>query len=237
MPPSADPATLLRRRPDIRVAERQLAANTALVGVAVGDLFPKVTFNGDFTYVAGQAGNLGDSSSRSYLIGPGISWAAFDIGRVRAQIAGARARTDIALATYEQSVLRALEDTENALVTHARGPWTALRTSLMRRRPAPRRRDSRGHAMEGGMVDFLEVLDAERTQLEAEDRLAQSRTGHGDVLDRSLQSTGWWLGAGAHCRATLGPKTASNEASMNANLATLATLARPGTGNQSVGVC
>jgi multidrug efflux system outer membrane protein len=170
-----DPAGLLRRRPDIRVAERQLAASTALVGVAVGDLFPKVTFNGSFTYAATEPASLGSSASRGYVIGPGISWAAFDLGRVQARIAQSHARADVALAGYEQTVLRALEETENALVTHARTRESltdaadAARQSLTAARIARTR-------YEGGLVDFLEVLDAERTQLAAEDRLAQSRT-------------------------------------------------------------
>jgi len=170
-----DPAALLRRRPDIRVAERSLAASTARVGVAIGDLFPKVTFTGNFTYTATEPAYLGQSSTRGYVIGPGISWAAFDLGRVRAQIAGSRARADVALAGYEQIVLRALEETENALVTHARtrdsleDAQDAARESLTAARIARTR-------YEGGMVDFLEVLDAERTQLAAEDRLAQVRT-------------------------------------------------------------
>jgi multidrug efflux system outer membrane protein len=169
-----DPAALLRRRPDIRVAERSLAASTARVGVAIGDLFPKVTFTGNFTYAASEPGSLGQASSRGYVIAPGISWAAFDLGRVRAQIAGSRARADVALAGYEQTVLRALEETENALVTHARtrdslnDAQDAARESLTAARIARTR-------FEGGMVDFLEVLDAERTQLAAEDRLAQVR--------------------------------------------------------------
>lgn len=170
-----DPATLLRRRPDIRVAERQLAASAAEIGVAVGDLFPKVTFNGSFGYDAASLGGLGTANSRSYVIGPGISWAAFDLGRVHAQIAGARARTDTALAQYEQTVLRALEETENALVTHAR-----TRDELSHAADAAKASTTAAklaHARyEGGVVDFLEVLDAERTQLESEDRLARSRT-------------------------------------------------------------
>ncbi|HVW70430.1 MAG TPA: efflux transporter outer membrane subunit [Steroidobacteraceae bacterium] len=170
-----DPATLLRRRPDIRVAERQLAASTALVGVAIGDLFPKVTFNGNFTYAASSPGNLGTAPSRSYVIGPGISWAAFDLGRVQAQVAQARARDDVALATYEQTVLRALEETENALVTHARARDSLAHVADAAEASATAARLARTR-YEGGYVDFLEVLDAERTQLEAEDRLAQSRT-------------------------------------------------------------
>jgi outer membrane protein, multidrug efflux system len=170
-----DPAGLLRRRPDIRVAERQLAASTALVGVAVADYFPKVTFNGNFTYYAASPGNLGTSPSRSYLVGPGISWAAFDLGRVQAQVAQARARDDVALATYEQTVLRALEDTENALVTHARSRDSLEHVAEAAKASATAARLARTR-YEGGYVDFLEVLDAERTQLEDEDRLAQSRT-------------------------------------------------------------
>ena len=170
-----DPAGLLRRRPDIRVAERELAASTARIGVAVGDLFPKVTFNGSFTYAGTEPASLGSSQSRGYVIGPGISWAAFDLGRVQARIAQSHARADVALAGYEQTVLRALEETENALVTHARTRESlkdaadAARQSLTAAQIARTR-------YEGGLVDFLEVLDAERTQLAAEDRLAQSRT-------------------------------------------------------------
>jgi multidrug efflux system outer membrane protein len=171
----SDPATLLRRRPDIRVAERQLAASTALVGVAIADYFPKVTFNGNFTYAAVAPSNLGTSPSRSYVIGPGITWAAFDLGRVQAQVAQAHARNDVAFATYEKTVLGALEETENALVTHARARDSLTHVEAAAEASATAARLARTR-YEGGYVDFLEVLDAERTQLEAEDRLAQSRT-------------------------------------------------------------
>jgi outer membrane protein, multidrug efflux system len=156
-----DPASLLRRRPDIRGAERQLAASTALVGVAIGDYFPKVTFTGNFTYSAAQPSNLGSAPSRGYVIGPGISWAAFDLGRVHAQVAQARARDDV--------------ETENALVTHAsaRDSLTHVADAAAASATAARLARTR---YEGGYVDFLEVLDSERTQLQAEDTLAQSRT-------------------------------------------------------------
>ena len=170
-----DPAALLRRRPDIRVAERQLAASTAQIGVAVGDLFPKVTFTGSFGYMSNDTATLGQAATRSYAIGPGISWAAFDLGRVRARIAGARAHTDVALAGYEQTVLRALEETENSLVTHARARDRLRNADDAARASATAARIARAR-YDGGIVDFLEVLDAERTQLQAEDQLAQSRT-------------------------------------------------------------
>ncbi|MGH8285371.1 MAG: TolC family protein, partial [Steroidobacteraceae bacterium] len=170
-----DPSTLLRRRPDIRVAERELAASTARIGVAVADLFPRVTFTGGVGYVATTSDGLGESGSDTYLIAPGISWAALDLGRVRARIAGARARSDGALLRYEQTVLRALEETENALVSHAR---TRERLAHV---DAAARASSKAAGLarlrfEGGASDFLQVLDAERTLLEAEDRLAQTRT-------------------------------------------------------------
>jgi len=170
-----DPAALLRRRPDIRVAERQLAASTARIGVAVADLFPKVSFTGNFGYMSNEIPALGSTGTRSYEIAPGISWAAFDLGRVRAQVAAAHARADVDLAAYQKTVLQALEDTENSLVTHARARERLRNAADAAGASATAARLARTR-YEGGIVDFLEVLDAERTQLQAEDQLAQSRT-------------------------------------------------------------
>lgn len=170
-----DPAALLRRRPDIRVAERQLASATARIGVAVGDLFPKVSFTGNFGYMSNDTSTLGSSGARSYEIAPGISWAAFDLGRIRAQVAAAHAEADVDLAAYQKTVLLALEDTENSLVTHARARDHLRNADDAARASATAARLARTR-YEGGIVDFLEVLDAERTQLQAEDQLAQSKT-------------------------------------------------------------
>jgi multidrug efflux system outer membrane protein len=190
-----DPAGLLRRRPDIRVAERQLAASNALVGVAIADYFPKVTFTGNFTYAAQTPAELGTSASRGYLIGPGISWAAFDLGRVRARVAGSRARADQALAAYEQTVLRALEETENALITHARTRDSLSDAAAAATASQTAARIARTR-YEGGLVDFLDVLDAERTQLADEDRLAQSRTDAATSLVAVYKALGGgWQGA------------------------------------------
>ena len=141
----------------------------------MANLFPKVTFTGSFGFAAAAPGGFGTAASRTYGIGPCISWPAFDLGRVHEQIAGARAGAVIALDQYHSTVLNALEETENALVTHARdrdqlehaedaasASATAARLATIR--------------YEGGLVDFLSVLDAERTQLQAEDALAQDRT-------------------------------------------------------------
>ena len=96
------PEQLLRRRPDVRVAERRLAGATARVGVAVGDLFPKVTLVGQVGYFAPTFGDFGQSEARFFSVGPSISWAAFDIGRVRARIGSAKAQTDAALAVLRR---------------------------------------------------------------------------------------------------------------------------------------
>ncbi|HEY5265112.1 MAG TPA: TolC family protein, partial [Steroidobacteraceae bacterium] len=169
------PGQLLRRRPDIRVAERRLAGATARVGVAVGDLFPKVTLTGSVGYVAPTFGEFGASDARFFSLGPSITWAAFDLGRVRARIGSAKAQTDAALASYEGSVLNALEDTEGALVSYGRSQSRrdALKVAAAASDQAS---DLAQRRFEGGLTDFLEVLDAQRTALSAELLLSQSRT-------------------------------------------------------------
>ncbi len=169
------PEQLLRRRPDVRVAERRLAASTARIGVAVGDLFPKVTLVGDVGYFAPTFGEFGESQARSFSVGPSISWAAFDLGRVRARISTAKAQTDQSLAAYEGAVLGALEDTEGALISYGRSQSRreALRIAAT---ASDKAADLAHKRFEGGLIDFLEVLDAERTALSAELLLSQSRT-------------------------------------------------------------
>jgi multidrug efflux system outer membrane protein len=169
------PELLLRRRPDIRAAEQRLAGATARIGVAVGDLFPKVTLTGSFGYVAPTFGEFGQRDAKSYSVGPGISWAAFDLGRVRARISSARAQTDASLATYEGAVLNALETTEDALISYGRSQ--SRRDALQLAAAASdKAADLARQRFEGGLIDFLEVLDAERTALSAELLLSQSRT-------------------------------------------------------------
>ena len=169
------PEQLLRRRPDVRVAERRLAAATARIGVATGDLFPKVTFVGEIGYSGPTIGELGDSPTRFYSFGPSISWAAFDLGRVRARISSSKALTDAALAAYEGAVLGALEDTEGSLISYGRAQ--SRRESLRIAAAASDKASSLARKrFEGGLIDFLEVLDAERTALSAELQLSQSRT-------------------------------------------------------------
>jgi outer membrane protein, multidrug efflux system len=169
------PEQLLRRRPDVRVAERHLAAATARVGVATGDLFPKVTLLGEVGYFTPTFSTFGQGDARFFTVGPSITWAAFDLGRVRARIGTAKAETDAALAAYEGAVLGALEDTEGALINYSRSQQR--RESLeVAAAASVKAADLARKRFEGGLIDFLEVLDAERTALSAELLLAQSRT-------------------------------------------------------------
>jgi multidrug efflux system outer membrane protein len=169
------PEALLRRRPDVRVAERNLAAATARIGVSVADLFPRITFIGSAGYDAAAWRGLGNSASQTYSLGPSITWAAFDLGRVRARIHVARAETDIAFAAYEATVLNALEDTENSLVSYGESQRreATLERAATQSTTAARLARQR---FEGGLSDFLSVLQAERDALAAEDSLAQGRT-------------------------------------------------------------
>jgi len=114
------PAELLRRRPDVRQAERQLAAATARVGVATADLYPKLSLTGALGLESVKLADLAQGASRFWSVGPTLSWPIFDAGRIRANIAVQDARTEQQLSTYEQTVLTALEEVENALVAYSR---------------------------------------------------------------------------------------------------------------------
>jgi outer membrane protein, multidrug efflux system len=193
------PEQLLRRRPDVRVAERRLAAATARIGVAMGDLFPKVTMVGEVGYWAPTFGDFGQRDARFFSVGPSISWAAFDLGRVRAQISSAKSQTDAALAGYEGAVLNALEDTEGALITYGRSQARreALRVAAA---ASDKAADLARKRFEGGLIDFLEVLDAERTALSAELLLSQSRTDTATSLVAVYKAlgAGWAVSPGRY---------------------------------------
>ncbi|MBJ9974992.1 TolC family protein [Pseudomonas sp. S75] len=170
--PVGDPGELLRRRPDIRSAERELAAATADVGVATADLFPRVSLSGFLGFTAGRGSQIGASAANAWALGPSISWAAFDLGSVRARLRGAKADADGALATYEQRVLLALEESSNAFSDYAKRQQRLL--SLMRQSEASgKAADLASIRYREGSVDYLVLLDAEREKLAAEDAQAQ----------------------------------------------------------------
>ena len=177
--PIGDPTELLRRRPDVRAAERQLAAATARVGVATADLFPRVNVTGFVGFLSGDVGRLfgtaDGNNARAWSIAPTVSWAAFDIGSVRARLRASEAQSDAAAANYEKVVLTALEDTENSFVAYS--TRQAQLKSLSEQATASRRAaDLAETQYREGVADFLVLLDAQRTQLDAEDSVAQAET-------------------------------------------------------------
>lgn len=169
------PQSLLRRRPDIAAAEQQVEAAAARVGVARSQLFPQLIFNGSLGQNATSVGNLHERGSLVFGLGASLAWSLVDFGRRRAQIEAASARGAAAVATYEKTVLGALEETEGALATYTRAQ---RRTDSLY--GAARSADSAAELarlrFRAGSSDLLAVLDAERESLAARDRLAQATT-------------------------------------------------------------
>jgi len=174
--PIGEAGELLRRRPDVQAAERRLASSTAQVGVATADLFPRVSVTGFVGFLSGTSAGFGNSASKAWSVAPTVSWPALDLGSAHARLRAAKARDDAALANYDQTVLRALEDLENALVSYRQ--QQAQLNSLTDQAAASRRAAelARIQYKEGG-IDFLVLLDAERTLLAAEDALSVAETG------------------------------------------------------------
>jgi outer membrane protein, multidrug efflux system len=178
LPARIDPGTpgdLLRRRPDVAAAEQRLHAATARVGVAAADLFPRFTLGGLIGTQAIERGALFERGSETRLVALGIDWSFLDVGRVRARIAAANADAAGELATYEKTVLIALEDTENALVRYGQARIEDEHLLLAATDSARAAKLARVR-YDAGASDLFEVLDAERTNLQAQDALAQSRT-------------------------------------------------------------
>ncbi len=173
--PIGDVSALLRTRPDVRVAERNLAAATERVGVATADLFPRVNFTGFVGFLAGDTSQLGKAASRAWLINPAVSWPALDYGSVHARLRGARAEADGALSAYQKAVLTALEDFEDACVGYS--TQEARLADVLDQAQASRRAEQLAEIQyREGSVNFLVLLDAQRTLLQAEDELAQAET-------------------------------------------------------------
>lgn len=174
--PLGDPASLLRRRPDVRAAERRLAGATAREGIAAADLLPRITVSGFLGLLAGRGSLFGKADSRAWAVTPALSWAAFDLGSARARLRGAKGSTQESLAAYEQAVLLALEETENALVAYREQQQRLVKLAEQARESARAASIARVRFREGA-VDFLALLDAERTELQAQDAVAQAESG------------------------------------------------------------
>lgn len=167
------PVELLRRRPDVRRAERLLASQTAQIGVATADLYPSLSLAGFLELDATDVGNLFSGSSVGWGLVPGVKWNVFNGGKVRNNIKVQEARTEQALIVYEQSVLFALEDVENALVAYER--------ERARRDRLTEAVDASERAVElvrtqylSGLTNFQNYLDSQRSLFLQQDQLAES---------------------------------------------------------------
>jgi len=167
------PSELLRRRPDIRRAERQLAAATAEVGAATADLFPKFSLTGIFNLQSVSASDWFTGRSRFWSVGPTIRWPVFDAGRIRANIEVRNAQQEQALRQYEKAILTGLEDVEKSLVSYVKEQ--ARNRSLVDAVAANRRAVQLVNELyTRGLVDFLNVLITQRALYNTESDLAQS---------------------------------------------------------------
>lgn len=169
--PVGDGAALLARRPDIRAAERRLAANTARIGVATAELYPKISLGGSIGSTGPNIADAFGAGPLRWLVGPLISWTFPNQAANRARINGAKADTQAALATFDGTVLNALQETETALTVYAR--------ALERRQSLQSARDSAEQAatvaraqQKEGAIDGLQLLDTERTFADAQAALA-----------------------------------------------------------------
>jgi multidrug efflux system outer membrane protein len=167
------PAETMRRRPDIRRAERNLAAQTARIGVATADLYPKFRLLGTLGLESVSTGNLFTADSRTWSINSGVSWNIFQGGAIRQNIKVQSARQEQALIQYEYSILKAQEEVENVLVSYAKQQRRrkSLAAATSAAQTAVRLAQDQYKV---GLVDFSNVLDAQRSLLSFQDQLAQS---------------------------------------------------------------
>jgi NodT family efflux transporter outer membrane factor (OMF) lipoprotein len=171
--PVGDGQGLLARRPDVRAAERRLAADTARIGVATSELYPRITFGGSVGSTSTGLGDLIGGGPVRWLLGPLISWAFPNQEPARARIAASRANAAASLADFDGTVLRALEETETALSAYSREIQRNAALAAARDGAASAARISQARQREG-QIDFLAVLDAERTYADTQAELAES---------------------------------------------------------------
>ena len=168
------PETVVQLRPDVAAAERFAAAQGALVGAAQASYLPRLTIGASVGYAAPEFNTVGNQGTLRYVVGPVITWPGLSLGRVKTEVDAAQARETAARAQYDRVVLAAMEDMETSVAR-----YRAARLQLARLEEASaaseRAAELARMRFREGVTDFLQVLDAERTQLEAQDRLAQGR--------------------------------------------------------------
>ena len=212
------PADLVRRRPDIRRAERQLAAQTARIGIATAELYPRFNILGLFGLGSGNTSALFTSGSQTYTLGGGVTWNLFAGGSIRSQIRVEDARAQQYLLRYEQTVLEALRQVEDSLVAVAE--FSKRRAALARNTEAAER--SLRLALElykDGLRDFQSTLDAERALFDAVNRMADADGGAALALVSLYQSLGggWNQEAPEESFTTAGNHPAASPATSEVN--------------------
>jgi multidrug efflux system outer membrane protein len=191
------PSELIKRRPDVRAAERRIAAANARIGVAQADLYPHFSLTGVAGIESLSFSSFGNASSGYYQIGPGITWRIFDAGKIRFRVQAESARSAAATAAYERSVLDAFRDVETALVSYAN---TKVRRNELAAESAAddKATDIAKLLYARGVESFLPVLDAERSLYAADDALAQSERDSALALIALYKSLGGgWPSASA----------------------------------------
>lgn len=187
--PVGTPQDWLRRRPDLIVAERELAAATADIGVAQAALYPRLSLSGLLGFNAPRAGDLFDSAAGRYALGAAISWTPFDGGALRARVRASEARAAQALVRFDQTLALALEETEGAFSAYSRQTERATRLDEASRQAGEAARLARLR-FEAGVTDFLAVLDAEREALGQRDAQVQAQVEAGVALVSVYQALG-----------------------------------------------
>jgi outer membrane protein TolC len=172
--PIDDPARMLQQRPDIRAAERRLAASNAQIGERTADLFPKVTMLGFVGSNAADPGHLTRRSSLTWLGVPYLQWNVFDFGRTRSNIRQAEASRDEADARYAQTVLAALQDANNALSRYGHQRESVARLQQIEA-SADRSATLMRQRYDAGASSLIDLLDTQRTQFSAQQNLVQGR--------------------------------------------------------------
>ncbi len=175
------PEDWLRRRPDIRRSEQQLAAATARIGVEMAEFYPKLNLLGSFGWTSARAGDLFEGNAERWRVGPALSWSFLDYGRVRQRVLAAEARAEGALAAFEQTVLRALEETDNALAGYRSAQESAALLAQAEAQAGEALRLARLRG-EVGAGSELDVLDAERSWLDLQDQHLRARIDRSTAL-------------------------------------------------------
>ncbi len=190
------PSTLLERRPDIAEAERKMAAANAQIGVAKAAFFPAVSLTGNAGYSSFQATTLLNWESQLFQIGPEVALPILNGGRLRSELHGARANYQAACANYQQQVLVAFKDVSDSLVDlNSYGQQSASETETVN--AADRAESLASERYRSGLIDYLDVLDTQRIELQAKTQLIQTHALQFVATIRLVKALGGGFESGA----------------------------------------